>query len=74
MARRRIMTIGPSVRGGGSFSRTTVSSVRQDTRGGTQRIRLARNTTTSKSQLRRRIVKGIKQPGYQTPNYLGPAY
>jgi hypothetical protein len=75
MARRRVMEIGPSVRGGGvSYGRQTVSSIRQDTRGGTQRIRMPKNAVTSKSQLRKKIVKGITQPGYQAPNYAGPVY
>lgn len=75
MARTRIMEYGPSVRGGGALiTRATVSDIRQVTHNTTSRIRVDPNAVTSKSRLRRKIVKGIRQPGYFAPNYPDVEY
>lgn len=76
--RRTIMHYGPSVgRGGGPrIARMTVGV--QKVRNTTGVIHRAgpglQFSTTSKSKLIPKTVKGIRQPGLFTPNYAGPNY
>lgn len=69
------MEYGPSVRNS-SVPRITTGVIRERTRYGVilrnpPGSRLGLGTTT-KSVLRRKVVKGVRQPGLFTPNYPSP--
>lgn len=75
--RRTIMHYGPTVsRGGPRISRQTVSrNTVRNSQGIIHRAGPgAQWSETSKSRMSVKDVRGIRQPGYFTPNYSGPTY
>lgn len=79
MARMRIYEWGPTVQRGGRSagrgpSQITTSVVRRGVnRGGTARLRVPTSlyrTTTRKTTLKRKDIRGIQPPGLQPYNYL----
>lgn len=76
MARVRLYERGPSVGVPPHIPRITTSFIRQATRDGVilrdpPGTRLG-TQLTNKSVLRKKVVKGLRQPGLFTPNYPSP--
>jgi hypothetical protein len=78
--RQRLFEYGPATGNGtpGTIPRITTSNLRKGIgNSGTRRrrvdpaVKLGLGTTT-KSILRKKVLKGIRQPGYVTPNYQSP--
>lgn len=74
MSRVRIMEYGPTVKGMKHTPRITTNVVRQKSRFGVilRRPPKLDLTTTTKSVLRPKVIKGIKSPGQQPYNYPSP--
>lgn len=75
MARHRVFSYGPTVRTPRSSRIKVSSNIKSSRNGVVMRVPIGTRlgvSGTTKSVLRNKVVKGVRPPGYFTPNYKSP--